>query len=53
MVFVNKLAKIIHVCTHRWGGSACKNEMGNFLLIWPITEAAESLYSMIKIVAEI
>lgn len=53
LVFLNKIGKIIHTCAARWGGKACRNDMGAFVIIWKSTEATEALIAMIKVVAEI
>ena len=34
MVFVNKIARIVHICVHAWEGAATKNLGESFLLTW-------------------
>uniref|UniRef100_A0A0G4F3H4 Guanylate cyclase domain-containing protein n=1 Tax=Chromera velia CCMP2878 TaxID=1169474 RepID=A0A0G4F3H4_9ALVE len=34
MVFVNKIARIVHSCVHSWNGAANKNMGSTFLLVW-------------------
>jgi len=34
MVFVNKIAKIVHICCHEWSGAANKNLGDGFFLTW-------------------
>mmetsp|Transcript_10710 Transcript_10710/g.23229 ORF Transcript_10710/g.23229 Transcript_10710/m.23229 type:complete len:1012 (-) Transcript_10710:165-3200(-) len=34
MVFCNKVAKIVHTCTHMWKGTAHRNFGDSFLLTW-------------------
>ena len=53
LVFLNKIGKIVHTCAARWGGRACGNDMGAFIILWKNTEATEALIAMIKVVAEI
>ena len=53
LVFINKIAKIVHNCAVRWGGSICRNDMGSFLMIWPEEQANEALFAAVKIYAEL
>merc|ERR550537_159337 len=34
MVFVNKIARIVHICVHEWHGAANKNIGDSFLVTW-------------------
>mmetsp|Transcript_6711 Transcript_6711/g.11917 ORF Transcript_6711/g.11917 Transcript_6711/m.11917 type:complete len:797 (-) Transcript_6711:377-2767(-) len=54
MVFLNKIAKIVHTCCQEWGGHVCKNGLGKFLLIWQLNQHTpnQALFAMIKIIAE-
>lgn len=53
LVFINKIAKIIHTCSARWDGHICRNDMGSFLIVWPESKATEALFAMIKTSAEL
>lgn len=54
MVFLNKIAKIVHTCCQEWGGHVCKNGLGKFLLIWKLNQHTpnQALFAMIKIISE-
>jgi len=41
MVFVNKIARIVHICVHEWGGAANKNIGDSFLLTWIVNDPEE------------
>jgi len=41
MVFINKIARIVHVCVHAWGGAANKNIGDSFLITWLINDPEE------------
>lgn len=41
MVFVNKIARIVHICVHHWSGAANKNIGDSFLLTWIVNDADE------------
>lgn len=41
MVFVNKIARIVHICVHEWGGAANKNIGDSFLLTWIVNDHEE------------
>jgi len=41
MVFVNKIARIVHTCVHEWGGAANKNIGDAFLLVWLLLETED------------
>jgi class 3 adenylate cyclase len=41
MVFVNKIAKIVHSCSHEWKGTANKNIGDAFLCIWMLTDGED------------
>lgn len=34
MVFVNKIARVVHTCVHEWSGAVSKNIGESFLLTW-------------------
>ena len=53
LVFVNKIGKIVHSCSHRWEGVSCDVNMGRFLMLWEENRATEALLAMIKISAEL
>ncbi|CAG9332402.1 unnamed protein product [Blepharisma stoltei] len=53
LVFINKIARIVHTCTTRWSGTACNNDLGIFTITWPETKASDALVSLIKISAEL
>jgi hypothetical protein len=53
LVFINKIARIVHTCSTRWEGNICKNDMGSFLVIWPDYKSTEALFAMIKTSAEL
>lgn len=53
LVFINKIARIVHTCTTRWDGIACNNDLGNFLIVWPEDKATDALVSLIKVSAEL
>jgi class 3 adenylate cyclase len=38
MVFVNKIAHIVHTCVHEWRGAANKNMGDSFLLTWMVQD---------------
>jgi class 3 adenylate cyclase len=42
MVFLNKVANIVHSCASAWGGAANKNLGETFLLTWLLDEAEET-----------
>jgi class 3 adenylate cyclase len=39
MVFVNKIAKIVHTCAHEWSGAANKNIGDTFFLTWMLMDS--------------
>lgn len=41
MVFVNKIARIVHLCVHSWSGAANKNIGDSFLVTWIPNDAEE------------
>ena len=41
MVFVNKIAKIVHTCVHEWRGAANKNIGDAFLCTWMLNESED------------
>ncbi|CAD7972034.1 unnamed protein product [Amoebophrya sp. A120] len=41
MVFVNKIARIVHICVHEWAGAANKNIGDSFLLTWIVNDLEE------------
>merc|ERR1719421_105244 len=41
MVFVNKIAHIVHTCVHEWRGAANKNMGDSFLLTWMVQDAED------------
>eukprot|EP00358_Blepharisma_japonicum_P000620 CAMPEP_0202953676 /NCGR_PEP_ID=MMETSP1395-20130829/47785_1 /ASSEMBLY_ACC=CAM_ASM_000871 /TAXON_ID=5961 /ORGANISM="Blepharisma japonicum, Strain Stock R1072" /LENGTH=477 /DNA_ID=CAMNT_0049667939 /DNA_START=800 /DNA_END=2234 /DNA_ORIENTATION=+ len=53
LVFINKIARIVHTCTTRWSGTACNNDLGVFLITWPDNKASDALVSLIKVSAEL
>merc|ERR1719265_433528 len=38
MVFVNKIARVVHTCVHEWSGAVTKNIGESFLLTWTSEE---------------
>jgi class 3 adenylate cyclase len=38
MVFVNKIARVVHTCVHEWSGAVSKNIGDSFLLTWTSEE---------------
>merc|ERR1719265_1726888 len=38
MVFVNKIARVVHTCVHEWSGAVSKNVGDSFLLTWTSEE---------------
>lgn len=53
LVFINKIAKIVHCCANRWEGSICRNDISGFLMLWHESKACEALVAMIKMYAEL
>jgi len=53
LVFINKIAKIVHSCANRWEGSICRNDISGFLMLWQENKASEALVAMIKMYAEL
>jgi len=41
MVFVNKIARIVHLCVHEWKGGANKNIGESFLVTWMVSDPDE------------
>lgn len=41
MVFVNKLARIVHLCVYEWGGAANKNSGDTFFVTWMVNDAEQ------------
>merc|ERR1719453_452543 len=41
MVFVNKIARIVHLCVHEWRGGANKNIGESFLVTWMVADPDE------------
>jgi len=46
MVFVNKIARIVHVCVHEWNGAANKNIGDCFLVTWIMNDAEEQFHML-------
>eukprot|EP00397_Hematodinium_sp_SG-2012_P007564 GEMP01007611.1.p1 GENE.GEMP01007611.1~~GEMP01007611.1.p1 ORF type:complete len:704 (+),score=119.08 GEMP01007611.1:952-3063(+) len=42
MVFVNKLARIVHICVHWWDGAASSNIGDSFLVTWVLADPEEN-----------
>jgi hypothetical protein len=38
IVFVNKIVKVIHLCTQQWDGSPSKNYGDKYMLVWKLPE---------------
>jgi hypothetical protein len=53
LVFINKIAKIVHCCANRWEGHICRNDMSGFLMLWDENKTCEALVALIKTYAEL
>ena len=53
LVFINKIAKIVHCCANRWEGNICRNDMSGFLMLWDENKTCEALVALIKTYAEL
>ena len=43
IVFVNKIVKVIHLCTQQWEGQPSKNYGEKYMLIWKLPEYKDAI----------